>query len=218
MINEQELETIKAHLCSKPFSYEEVYDEVLDHYATAYEASTVPLKEVIEGLDKEFTDSKIRSINSKYFQDLKKTLRKSSWSLFLGNFRWPHLITTLIYVVLLFFIVPLAMGNKWVMTFLFVSVASIPIIMGFYYYLKWVGRKWGRKTHLKNAHAELSGIAFGLSAVYMQLPGLAKIFMGDDFKLLQYDPILTGSVLLLGIVLLSTSLKMITSKIKPAIV
>ena len=36
-ISNPELQQISYHLIQKPFKYEEVFQEVLDHYASAYE-------------------------------------------------------------------------------------------------------------------------------------------------------------------------------------
>ena len=112
-IKPEELEDLKKHLLEKPFKYEEVYNEVLDHYATAYEESEETLEKLINDLDQKFSNSKIEEINTRYFDDLKRSLRKSHWTIFIGHLRWPQLAFTLILSIALVFISPVFMTNKY---------------------------------------------------------------------------------------------------------
>ncbi len=46
-ISKTELQQISDHLIKRPFKYEEVFQEVLDHYASVYEQSDKALDEVL---------------------------------------------------------------------------------------------------------------------------------------------------------------------------
>jgi len=109
-ISREDLVIIKKNLSKKPFTYEEVYNEVLDHYATAYEQSEGELQVVMSELDEEFNDHKIRQINSRYFNDLKKSLRNTHWKMFIGNFRYPQVVNTIIYILILSLLAPFALS------------------------------------------------------------------------------------------------------------
>ena len=63
-ISKLELDTLKEYLGTKPFQYEEVYNEVIDHYATAYEQTEKELNDIIRDQDEHFTDKKIKEIAS----------------------------------------------------------------------------------------------------------------------------------------------------------
>ena len=217
-ISSEELDLLKEHLMQKPFKYEEVFNEVLDHYATAYEKSTADIEIVLSELDQHFTYRKVDEINSRYLNDLKKHLRKSHWTIFLGNFRWPQLMYTVISGFVLLLAGPLLVDQKWLAISLFALFGVSPALIGVYLYFYWLVRKIRGITNLKNAHAELFGMAFGFSAIYMQLPNLSRMFMDDSFRLLQYHPMLTSGLLFLGMILFITSMIMIFSKIKPSVI
>lgn len=215
-ISADELAALREHLLEKPFKYEEVYHEVLDHYATAYEDSDQSLNVVLEELDAKFSNRKIEEINSKYFEDLKKSLRRSHWTIFMGNFRWPQLAYTLIASVLLLILSPYLMISSKLVYITFACLTGIPAIFGVCLYFYWaVRRLWGR-TKLKNAHAELFGMAFGFSIAYIQFPQLCKIF-DEEFNVLMYNSVLTAGILFIAFILFQTSFTMMFKKLKPAI-
>ncbi|MEQ8237791.1 MAG: hypothetical protein RIA69_01195 [Cyclobacteriaceae bacterium] len=216
-ITTQDLQTIQNHLLQKPFKYEEVFDEVLDHYATSYEQSDDTLDQVLSDLDNEFTYSKINSLNAKYFDDLRKHLRQTHWSIFFGNFKWPNLLYTLACVAGFILISPILFESKTLTKFLFGAFGAIPTFLGLYFYLKWGVKRMSGKTKLKNAHAELFGMAVGFSIFYMQIPTFGRLIYHENMKMLELHPLLTAGLLLIGLVSLSTSMKMIMTKIKPAI-
>ena len=162
-IKPEELQYLKKHLLEKPFKYEEVYNEVLDHYASAYEESEETLEKVINDQDQKFSNSKIEEINSTYFNDLKKSLRKSHGTIFMGHFRWPQLVYTIIAAAVLMLLSPYLMTSKGLVFSVFIFLTVIPAIIGLYLYFYWAVRRLRGKTKLKNAHAELFGVAFGFS-------------------------------------------------------
>tara|TARA_Y100001949_G_C15963868_1_gene320583 strand:- start:88 stop:747 length:660 start_codon:yes stop_codon:yes gene_type:complete len=215
-IKPEELQYLKKHLLEKPFKYEEVYNEVLDHYASAYEESEETLEKVINDQDQKFSNSKIEEINSTYFNDLKKSLRKSHGTIFMGHFRWPQLVYTIIAAAVLMLLSPYLMTSKGLVFSVFIFLTVIPAIIGLYLYFYWAVRRLRGKTKLKNAHAELFGVAFGFSVTYIQLPQLCKLF-DENFNLLMYNSVLTSGVLFVAFILFQTSMAMMLKKIKPAI-
>ncbi|WP_421873810.1 hypothetical protein [Marinoscillum sp.] len=215
-ISAEELDQLKGHLMKKPFKYEEVYHEVLDHYATAYERSSESLGEVRVELDKDFSDNKVEDINSRYFDDLKRSLRKSHGTIFMGHFRWPQLMYTLIATIVLWVITPFLMVNSKVVYVAFACLTVTPAVVGLYLYFYWAVKRLRGKTKLKNAHAELFGVAFGFSTAYIQLPQLCKLF-DEDFNVLMYDSALTTVILFLALILFQTSFTLMFNRLKPAI-
>ncbi|WP_258099472.1 hypothetical protein [Marinoscillum pacificum] len=215
-IKPEELEDLKKHLLEKPFKYEEVYNEVLDHYATAYECSDQTFCQVISEMDEQFPDRKISEINTRYFNDLRKSLRKNHGTIFMGHFRWPQLVYTIIAAAVLMLLSPYLMTSKGLVFSVFVFLTVIPAIIGLYLYFYWAVRRLRGKTKLKNAHAELFGVAFGFSVTYIQLPQLCRLF-DEEFNLLMYNSVLTTGVLFVALILFQTSMTMILKRIKPAI-
>ncbi len=216
-ITNDELKTLRDHLLKKPFKYEEVFDEVLDHYASAYEQSELSLEEVISNQDHQFPNNKIEDINRRYYNDLRRHLRKDHFSIFLGNFRWPQLLTTLLLAVLFLALGPLVVQYKLLGIVLFSTFVIAPMFFGLFYYSKWGYRKLLGKTKLKNAHAEFFGVALGFILGYAQIPTFIRVFYNEDFKMLQHHWLLTAGILFLGMILFTTSMKMIFVKIRPAI-
>lgn len=216
-IDSNELAQLQEHLMKKPFKYEEVYHEVLDHYATAYERSSESLGEVMAELDKDFSNKKVEEINSKYFDDLKRSLRKSHGTIFMGHFRWPQLMYTLIATIILWVITPFLMVNHKVVYVAFACLTVTPAIIGLYLYFYWAVKRLRGKTKLKNAHAELFGVAFGFSTAYIQFPQLCKLF-DEDFNVLMYNSALTTVILLIALILFQTSFSLMFNRLKPAIV
>ena len=94
MITPKELERLKNHLIRKPFVYEQVYLEVLDHYAAAYEASDQSLDATIEEQDQEFTNLKIFNFNETYKKELDKQVLRDHLRVLTDLLSMPQLIVT----------------------------------------------------------------------------------------------------------------------------
>lgn len=216
-ITSDQLDQLKTHLIKKPFKYEEVFNEVLDHYASAYEQSNQVLEEVVAELDMAFTHQKIDQINKKYFRDLRYHLRKTYFSILAGNFRWPQLIYTLAYVTFFILALPILSQNERLFRAVFLIIACSPLLLGVSVYTTWGIRRLRNNIPLKNAHANLFGEAMPLSFIYTQIPNLIKTFFGIPFSLKYIQPEIIGLLLFIGSIILSSSVKMIATKIKPAI-
>lgn len=216
-INFEELEILKAHLNNRPFQYEEVYNEVLDHYATAYENSENELDQVLAEMDEVFPNHRIALINSKYLDDLRKQLRKSHWTIFLGNFRWPQIVYTILIGILCIGLAPFLILSEWFVYPLWLVLGCTPLILALYYYSRWGIRRIKGQTKLKNGHAQMSGIVVGTASVYIQLPNIPKAFTDDEINLLMTNELVTALILFVGVILALTSITFAQTKLKPAI-
>jgi len=215
MINEKELETVKAHLLEKPFIYEEVFNEVVDHYATTYEQSEQSLDFVLCQLDREFDDKKIREINAGYLAELKRAVKRTHWSMFKKNFRWPQLMVTLLYLIPVTLLIPFAMEYRWLSRALFIAFVSIPMILGLFYYSRSTIRRWKSKTKHYNAHAEVWGSSLLFLVFYIQIPTLSSIIANDQYSVVEYHPLLTGLILSVGLISTVTAINFFNLKLKP---
>ena len=216
-ITKTELDTLKEYLGTKSFRYEEVYNEVIDHYATAYENSESSLDQVINDLDQKFSNKKIEEINTRYFNDLKSSLRRSHWTIFMGNFRWPQIVYTLLIALVCRGVAPFLMQSEWAIYPIFLILAFTPITLGFYYYFIWVFKKLRGFTRLKNGHAELFGTTFGVSVIYLQLPNIVREFESHEINLLLLNDWLTALILFFGVIMAISAISFTNAKLKPAI-
>jgi hypothetical protein len=217
-ITKPELQQISDHLIQKPFKYDEVFQEVLDHYASAYEQLDKPLSEVMEELDQEFLNSRIVKMNDQFKNEVIEKLETAHFNIFIRHFRWPQIVSTLSIIGLLFLVSQFIQPLNWLKSILIYSVAAIPLFFVVYFGTKILRKKELIPWTLENVHFRYIFTIFNISFIYLQLCSLTYRFLKADGKtLLDYSPIVTTCVLFLGFLLLSTTVQLVVKKIRSAI-
>jgi len=214
-ISQIQLSEFVNHLSAKKFSYQEVFDELLDHYASAYEQSEKSVKEIIQELDQDFTQSKIEKIESRYLEDLKVKLRKSYFHLLAKRFKFPKIVVTILLVVLFWIATPYLARKEFISLTLFVVFSALPIFTGLFVYLKWGYKRALGKVKYRSAYSELVGFSFPLVVIYSQIPNLTKIIAGKN--LIFDNPVIHSCFLFIGLIICSVSINMIRTNYKPVI-
>lgn len=92
--NEQK-EKLANHIAKKPIEYIELYNELYDHYASAYEKGEKSLEETLEELDDHFHYQKVKRINSNLLKKIKRSVNEIYWREFKNFWRWPQIVSTL---------------------------------------------------------------------------------------------------------------------------
>ncbi|WNB17047.1 hypothetical protein [Marivirga arenosa] len=101
-LSSEQKEFLEAHIAKKPIEYIELYNELYDHYASAYENGELSLEETTEDLDKQFHDRRVRSINSQVLNKSQKAaniLYKNEFGKF---WKWPQVLTTVSLLIIIF--------------------------------------------------------------------------------------------------------------------
>jgi hypothetical protein len=91
---------LAEHIAKKPIEYIELYNELYDHYASAYEKGDQSLEETIDELDDHFHYQKVKSINANLLKKTEKSVKGIYWSEFKNFWRWPQIVTTLGFLLL----------------------------------------------------------------------------------------------------------------------
>lgn len=101
----EQKEQLANHIAKKPIEYIELYNELYDHYASAYEKGDESFEEIIAELDEHFHYQKVKTINANLLKKTKKSVNAIYWTEFKNFWRWPQILTTLGFLSLGFFII-----------------------------------------------------------------------------------------------------------------
>jgi len=101
LTQEQKMQ-LTEHIAQKPIKYIELYNELYDHYASAYERGKLTFPNTLVELDEHFHDDKIEAFNAYFLSKTKKTIRSVYWSEIKNFWKWPQILTTLGILVLAF--------------------------------------------------------------------------------------------------------------------
>ncbi len=217
-INSEELDQLKEHLIKKPFQYQEVFLEVLDHYSSAYEQTEEGIDETISRLDIEFTNQKVESINKQFIQDLTRKMRNAHLTVFTNYFRWPQLMISLLVIALFVLAAPVLQDSKPLKAGLLIIFGMTPMLAAIYAGIKSFLRRRSLPGKLKSGHYASMAIFIILLANYLQINTFYRVFSGnEESNILDISPYLTSGILLLGFVLCSTVLQVFWTKVKPNI-
>ncbi|WP_421873812.1 hypothetical protein [Marinoscillum sp.] len=218
-ISPKEIDLLKDHLIKKPFKYQEVFLEVLDHYATAYEQSDETLDQTVTRLDQIFTPGKIEMINERYLKDLTRKMRKAHFTFFTNYFRWPQLITTFVVIAVFITAAPLLHAYKPLKVSLFILLAILPLCFAIYAWIKAFQKRKALPGKLKNGHFAAMGTFIVLTMNYAQVNTFYRFFSGNEqANIFEISAYWTAGFLLLGLMLCSTSLQVFWTKVKPNLI
>jgi len=160
-LSSEQKEQLQNHIAKRPVEYIELYNELYDHYASAYENGELSLEETLNELDEHFNYQKVKSINSKLLKKTKKTINDLYWREFKSFWRWPQVLTTICILLIGFFLFQniSVKGFVW-----FIIMPLLLFNVGLNVYgplLKSLNKVGGRK--LNSAH-------FNVSQHYINLP------------------------------------------------
>ncbi|WP_258099471.1 hypothetical protein [Marinoscillum pacificum] len=218
-ITTQELDLLKDHLIKKPFKYQEVFLEVLDHYATAYEQSEDSLEETIVKTDRVFPNARIEDINARYIKDLIRQMRKAHFTFFTNFFRWPQLLTTVLIVILFMLAAPIIHEYKAIKLTIFLGLAFVPFVLTIYVGVKSFRKRREYPGKLKNGHYNAMSIFLIIALNYMQINSFFRFFSDtENANMLEISPYWTAGFLLIGLALCSTTIQLFNAKVKPNMV
>lgn len=104
-LSEQELDQVKKAIGAKEEVSGEILMEVYDHYVSHLEGFGVAdfNKELAE-LERRFTNGYCLTLHEKLMKSAKKELFNLQWSLFKSYFKWPRIIVTAGFFLLVFLI------------------------------------------------------------------------------------------------------------------
>ena len=107
LTKEQQAE-LAEHIAKKPIDYIELYNELFDHYASAYEKDDQSLEETIDELDAHFHYQRVKRINGNLLKKTKKSVNEIYWTEFKNFWHWPQIISTIGILVSCFFLIEFA--------------------------------------------------------------------------------------------------------------
>lgn len=158
-LNDIQKKNLAEHIAKKPIGYIELYNELYDHYASAYENGDGSFKETIEKLDDHFHYDKVKAINANLLKKTKKSVNGIYWSEFKNFWRWPQILTTLGVLLLAYFTIEFLPMDK-IMWYIFVPslLFFVGILLNSYILTK--TKKYGNKrfksAHLASTHHYLT--------------------------------------------------------------
>lgn len=93
-LTKEQQDLLAYHIAKKPIDYIELYNELYDHYAAAYENSEGTFEQTLEQLDEHFHYQKVKSINTGLLKKTKKSINQIYWTEFKDFWRWPQIVST----------------------------------------------------------------------------------------------------------------------------
>lgn len=94
-LSSKQKEQLVNHIAKKPIEYIELYNELFDHYASAYENGEETLEDTIERLDNHFHYQKVKAINTNLLKKTKKSMNEIYLAELKNFWRWPQIISTI---------------------------------------------------------------------------------------------------------------------------
>ncbi|SMG10150.1 hypothetical protein SAMN05661096_00295 [Marivirga sericea] len=129
-LSDNQKEELQIHLKQKLIEYVELYDEIYDHYASAYELGNDNFENIINGLDQTFTQEYIdehrKQISKRIFKNIRSVYKKEINKFF----RWPQIVTSVLFVALIVAVVYLLplYSSIWYILFPTIAIPIVPFI------------------------------------------------------------------------------------------
>ncbi|HET8859079.1 hypothetical protein [Marivirga sp.] len=207
---------LAEHIAKKPIKYIELYNELFDHYASAYEKGENDFDTTLEALDQEFDYYKLVSINRNLVGKTMKTANKIYLSEFKKFWRWPQIISTLAIIFLgytLIEILPMNLIFWCILIPLSVFTIGIPA----YGYVLSRLKKYGNKR-LNSAHLSATTHFLILPTSIFNMSAMLPLFLLEPYQptqefYVQY-PLVPLFMILLFLSLIHIGFKVFRSKIK----
>ncbi|WKV11679.1 hypothetical protein [Marivirga harenae] len=160
-ITQEQKDQLAKHIANKPIDYIELYNELYDHYASAYETGEKNFEETLEQLDEHFHFQKVKRINDNLLKKTKKSVNDIYWNEFKNFWRWPQILSTLgilFLAILLMGFIPV----KSIVWYFLVPILALNVGLLIYGSILMYTKKRGKKR-FKSAH-------FNATQHYLSLP------------------------------------------------
>ena len=149
---------LAIHLAKKPIEYIELYNELYDHYALAYENGENDFKNTLQILDQEFDYYKLVNINGNLVDKTTKQANKIYLSEFKNFWRWPQIISTLAIIFLGYTLIEI-LPMDIIFWCILIPLTFFSIGLPSYGYMLSRLKKYGGKR-LNSAHLQLLIFSF----------------------------------------------------------
>lgn len=148
LTEEQQL-FLKSHLTERRIEYIELYDEIYDHYVSAYESGNEEFEVLIKNLDQHFTqeyiDEQRETIVKRQYKNLLSIYKKE----LLSFFQWPQILTTVLLMIAVILLAHELENNIFMYYILIPNV--VLLLIPFAYYGIQIHRKLIFPYNLKSA-------------------------------------------------------------------
>lgn len=139
MLTSYQNKAILAQLKAAGLKYQEVYEEMLDHFTIAIEAKMdqgTSFDLALNEVKKEFGGNKgIKHVEKEFYSQMLKSYRGLHWQHFRSHFQWPQALATLAIGGLVYALAFLLQGNK-ALAFGLSLLALTPIILSLVYFFR----------------------------------------------------------------------------------
>jgi hypothetical protein len=94
-LTQKQKEWLTKHIAKKPINYIELFNELYDHYASAFENGEESFDDTLLELDDHFHYQRVKRINGNLLKKTKRSVNKIYWREFKNFWRWPQILSTL---------------------------------------------------------------------------------------------------------------------------
>ena len=189
MLNPQQTDTILAELKKAGIKYQEVYEELVDHYTSAIEVKVqegTTFDQALQEVHTEFGGNKgVKHIEECYNKQLFKFYRNLHLQNLRLHFQWPQVLVTLCMGTLVYALSYLLKGN--VLLFYGLSlVALTPFALSIYYFFRFRKKaNYSKKTAKGNLLIAIGGYGLNFLNILIFVPRIfSNEAIGKDILLL----------------------------------
>jgi hypothetical protein len=209
-------EELAQHIATKPIKYIELYNELYDHYALAYENGEESFQQTVENLDEEFDYYKLVSINRNPVGKTMKQANKIYLSEFKNFWRWPQIISTLAIIFLGYTFIKILPMNIIFWSIL-IPLTLLSIGIPAYGYTLSRLKKYGGKR-LDSAHLSATTHLLILPTTILNLSTILPVFFLEPYQervvFYQQYPLMPLILILVILSLAYIGLKVFRTKIR----
>lgn len=193
-LTSEQKEQLANHIATKPIKYIEFYNELYDHYASAYESGEKCFEDTLTELDKHFHTDKIEQVNKYVISKTKKVVRSIYWTELKGFWRWPQIISTFGILLLSALYIKVVPMDLLLLIGIFPLLIFIMIISLKGYFLgnrKKVGNKKFKSAHHKAAeyYQQLPLHLFNMTVLFPLIvlgPSTQKIHFYEKYPIIVF--------------------------------
>ncbi len=195
-LTEDQRNLLKTHLSKTYIEYVELYDEIYDHYASAYEQGENDFESVLNNLDEQFTKEYINDNKTKLSKNIYKKVLALYKKEAIAFLLWPQIIISVLAVAIIMFLVYLLPYS----TFLYYVLipAMLLSLFPYLYFSIQIHRKLILPLNLKSASYEATNKIGSVVVIAFNFLNFISIIVRDNTSDSNNPYILGVSVLLFG--------------------
>lgn len=168
---------LAEHIAKKPIKYIELYNELYDHYASAYENGDGSFESTISQLDVQFIDEEVKAINKKIYKKTRKSVNAIYWKNFKNFWSYPHILSTLVFLVLGIFLIEIFQIMTIIRYVVFPIIIINAIISIYGIYLSRI-KEYGHKE-FQSAHLNASALYWLIPMQILNICMIKPSFITD---------------------------------------